>query len=256
MHPIITKLGPITIYSYGMMVAIAFVLGIYVAGIEARRKGIKQDLVYDLMFYIVIGSLIAARFYYLAFFDPSVFIKSPLSIFKIWEGGVAIHGGILGGIIAGIVFSKLKKTSFWKLADLVAPSIILGQAIGRIGCFLNGCCFGVPTESIFGVRFPLTDVAVHPTQLYELVLNSIGFFILWSVRKKIKFDILELPQPEFSIELRDNRWAKLLDENYTKDEPLKKMPVSIDVRDLKQGVYFIRVISGESIMVKKIEIKH
>ena len=188
MHPIITKLGPVTIYSYGMMVAIAFVLGIYVAGIEARRKGIKQDLIYDLVFYIVIGSLIGARFYYLAFFDPSVFIKAPLSILKIWEGGVAIHGAILGGIVVGILFSKLKKISFWKLADLVAPSIILGQATGRIGCFLNGCCFGVPTESIFGVRFPLTGVAVHPTQLYELVLNSIGFFILWSVRKKIKFD--------------------------------------------------------------------
>ncbi|MBC8474058.1 MAG: prolipoprotein diacylglyceryl transferase [Candidatus Omnitrophica bacterium] len=173
MHPIITKLGPITIYSYGMMVAIAFVLGIYVAGIEARRKGIKQDLVYDLMFYIVIGSLIAARFYYLAFFDPSVFIKSPLSIFKIWEGGVAIHGGILGGIIAGIVFSKLKKTSFWKLADLVAPSIILGQAIGRIGCFLNGCCYGVNN---------------YPVQLYESFLNLLGFFVLWSMRKRLKFE--------------------------------------------------------------------
>lgn len=196
MHPIIVKFGAVTIYSYGMMVAIAFLVGVYVARIEAARRHIEKDLLYDLVFSLLIGALIGARLYYLVFFDPSSFIKDPVSIFKIWEGGLAIHGAILGGIVAGLIFARLKQKSFWRIADLVAPSLLLGQAIGRIGCFLNGCCFGVPTESIFGVRFPKTSLAdiayrgllVHPTQIYEFLLNLIGFFILWVARRKVKFD--------------------------------------------------------------------
>jgi len=196
MHPIIIELGPITIYSYGLMVAIAYLSGIYVARIEATRKDIKIDLVYDLLFYLTIGSVIGARLYYLLLFNPSSIIKNPVSIFKIWQGGLAIHGAILGGMVTGLLFSRFRRVPFWRLADLIAPSIILGQAIGRIGCFLNGCCYGVATHSIFGVRFPegsLPDIAynglaVHPAQLYELILNLIGFFALWSMRRRIKFD--------------------------------------------------------------------
>ena len=177
MHPVIAKFGPITIYSYGMMIAIAFVFGIYLAKIEAARKNLDKNIVYDLAFYLIIGALVGARLYYLAFFNPRSFIEEPLSIFRIWQGGLAIHGGILGGIIANILFAKRRKISFWRLADLVAPSLLLGQAIGRIGCFLNGCCYGIPMNAL----------RIHPTQLYEMVLNLIGFFGLWIARKKIKF---------------------------------------------------------------------
>ncbi|MFC1509629.1 prolipoprotein diacylglyceryl transferase [Candidatus Omnitrophota bacterium] len=196
MHPIIARLGPLTIYSYGMMVAIAFIIGLYLAKLEAKRKDIKVDLVYDFAFYIIIGSLIGARLYYLAFFEPAGFIKNPIAIFKIWQGGLAIHGAILGGTLIVLVFSKIHKISFWKLADLFTPSVILGQAIGRIGCFLNGCCFGVPTKSFLGVNFPkeslahitYNGLAVHPTQLYETFFSAIGFLFLWSIRRRIKFD--------------------------------------------------------------------
>ena len=197
MHPIIARFGPVTIYSYGLMIGIAFLSGIYVARLEAIRKGIKIDVVYDVVFYLVIGALIGARIYYLAFFEPAMFIKDPLSIFKIWQGGIAIHGAILGGILAGLLFSKFHHNiSFFKLADLVAPSLILGQAVGRIGCFLNSCCFGIPSDLPWAVNFPewsgpyiaYGGMAVHPTQLYEVMLNIIGFFILWSVRRRIKFD--------------------------------------------------------------------
>lgn len=196
MYPVIARLGPLTIYSYGLMVAVAFLLGIRVAGIEARRKHIKTDSVYDLAFYLIIGSLIGARVYYLIFFDPSVFVTNPVSILKVWEGGLAIHGAILGGMLSGMLFSRLRRVSFWKMADLVAPSIILGQAIGRIGCFLNGCCFGVPTESALGVRFPkgslasiaYAGLAVHPAQLYESALDITGFLVLWRMRQRMKFD--------------------------------------------------------------------
>jgi phosphatidylglycerol:prolipoprotein diacylglycerol transferase len=181
MHPIIAKIGPFTIYSYGMMVAIAFLFGIFIAKKEAVRKNIKPDLVYDLGFYLLIGSIAGARIFYIIFFGLKDFLADPISIFRVWEGGLAIHGGIFGGIITGIIFAKIRKMSFWLLADLIAPSLILGQAIGRIGCFLNGCCFGVPMK-------PFLCMNRHPTQIYEMALDLAGFFLLWSLRKKVKFE--------------------------------------------------------------------
>ena len=172
MDPIIVKIGPFTIYSYGIMVAIAFLFGIFIARREAVRKNIKPGLVYDLGFYLLIGSIIGARIYYILFFGLKDFLAEPASIFKVWQGGLAIHGGIFGGIITGIIFSNARKISFWALADLIAPSIILGQAIGRIGCYLNGCCYGINNQ---------------PTQIYELILDFIGFLLLWGLRKKIRF---------------------------------------------------------------------
>ncbi|MCX5688029.1 MAG: prolipoprotein diacylglyceryl transferase [Candidatus Omnitrophica bacterium] len=181
MHPIIAKIGFFTIYSYGMMVAIAFLFGIFIAKLEAIRKKINPDLVYDFSFYVLVGSIISARIYYIFFFDIKDFLNNPVYIFKVWEGGLSIHGGIFGGIITGLIFSRIRKVSFWVLADLIAPSIILGQAIGRIGCFLNGCCSGVSMKPFCGMNS-------HPTQIYELILDFIGFLLLWNLRKKIRFE--------------------------------------------------------------------
>jgi len=181
MHPIIAKIGPFTIYSYGMMVAMAFLFGIFIARQEAVRKKINPDIIYDFGFYLLIGSVISARIYYVIFFDLKGFLGDPASVFRVWQGGLAIHGGIFGGIVTGLVFSKVRKISFWVLADLIAPSIILGQAIGRIGCFLNGCCFGMPMK-------PFLGMSSHPTQIYELILDFIGFLLLWDLRKKMKFE--------------------------------------------------------------------
>lgn len=180
MHPIIAKIGFFTIYSYGMMVAIAFLFGISIAKREAVRKNIKPELVYDFSFCLLIGSIISARIYYILFFGLRGFLENPISIFKIWEGGLSIHGAILGGAITGIIFSKKRKVSFWQLADLISPSIILGQAIGRIGCFLNGCCFGMPMKYF-------SCIERHPTQIYESILDFIGFLLLWKLRERIKF---------------------------------------------------------------------
>jgi phosphatidylglycerol:prolipoprotein diacylglycerol transferase len=173
MYPIIAKIGPFTIYSYGMMIAIAFLLGIFIAKLETIRKNIKPDIMYDFSFYLIVGSIIGARIYYIFFFDLKGFLNDPVSIFKVWQGGLSIHGGILGGVVTGLIFSKIRKISFWKLADIISPSIILGQAIGRIGCFLNGCCFGIKN---------------HPAQIYELILDFIGFLLLWNLRKKVTFE--------------------------------------------------------------------
>ena len=196
MNPVLLEIGPLTIRWYGVMIATACMLGIWLAGKEALRKGLDKKNIQGFSLYAVIGAIIGARLYYVAFEDWSLFLKNPLSLFAIWQGGLAIHGGILGGLLVGLFYTRKHKISFLKLADTFAPSIILGQAIGRVGCFFNGDAHGYPTNLPWGIVFsPETPAgqmfpgqALHPTQLYEMILNLIIFGILWGLRKKIKKD--------------------------------------------------------------------
>jgi phosphatidylglycerol:prolipoprotein diacylglycerol transferase len=194
MHPVLLQIGPLTIRWYGVMIVIACLTGLWLARKEAERKGIGKDKVDDFFPYAVIGAIICARLYYIAFDDPALFWKDPFHVLAIWQGGIAIHGAILGGLFACILFTRVKHVSFWKFADTLAPSLILGQAIGRIGCFFNGDAHGYPTkmpwgmiysnESPAGQMFP--GQALHPTQLYEMIFNLIIFGVLWKIRKKFK----------------------------------------------------------------------
>jgi phosphatidylglycerol:prolipoprotein diacylglycerol transferase len=178
------------------MIITACIVGIWVAGKEAERKALDKKIIQDFSLYAIIGAIIGARFYYVVFGDWSRFLENPLSLFAIWQGGLAIHGGILGGLLVGFFYTRRYNISFLKLADTFAPSLILGQAIGRIGCFFNGDAHGYPTnlpwgivyspESPAGQMFP--GQAIHPTQLYEMILNLIIFGVLWKVRKKMKID--------------------------------------------------------------------
>lgn len=196
MHPVLVQLGPLTIRWYGVMIALACVVGIWTAGREAERKGIAKENIYDFSTYAIIGAIIGARLYYLAFADWSQFWDSPFSVFAIWQGGLAIHGAILGGLIVGLLYTRKQEISFWKFADTVAPSLILGQAIGRIGCFLNGDAHGYPTDLPWGMVYSPESPAgqmfpgqpLHPSQLYEMIFNFIIFAILWKVRKKVKVE--------------------------------------------------------------------
>jgi phosphatidylglycerol:prolipoprotein diacylglycerol transferase len=196
MNPVLFEIGPLTIRWYGVMIATACVVGIWIAGKEAERKGLEKKIIQDFALYAVIGAIIGARVYYVAFGDLSQFLKNPLSLFAIWQGGLAIHGGILGGLVVGLFYTRKRKISFLKLADTFSPSLILGQAIGRIGCFFNGDAHGYPAGLPWGIVYsPETPAgqmfpgqALHPTQLYEMILNLIIFAILWRVRKKIKAD--------------------------------------------------------------------
>ena len=196
MHPVLIQLGHFAIRWYGLMIALACFTGMWIALKEAERKGIGKEKIEGFFFYLIIGAIMGARIYYVAFSDLAHFLNHPLSIFAVWQGGLAIHGGILGGLLVTIFYTKKKKIPFWKFADTMAPALILGQAIGRIGCFFNGDAHGYPTdrpwglvyspESPAGQMFP--GQALHPTQLYEMLLNLIIFGILWMMRKKIKVD--------------------------------------------------------------------
>lgn len=182
--PILVKLGPITIRWYGLLIASAVLIGVSLSQYLAKRRNVNPELLSDLSIWLVIGAIPAARIYYVVF-QWAEYAKHPERILAIWQGGIAIHGAILGGTLAALIFAKLKQISFWQLADLVAPSLILGQAIGRWGNFFNSEAYGSPTNLPWRLYIPperrpnvFPNVAYyHPTFLYES-LWDLGVFAL------------------------------------------------------------------------------
>lgn len=183
--PILVKLGPLTIRWYGFLIASAVLIGVSLSQYLARRRHVNPDLLSDLSIWLVIGAIPAARLYYVLF-QWSEYVQNPERIIAIWQGGIAIHGAIIGGVAAALIFAKLKRVSFWQLADLVAPSLILGQAIGRWGNFFNSEAFGDPTNLPWKLYIPLERRPpglanfeyFHPTFLYESVWNLMVFALL------------------------------------------------------------------------------
>ncbi|MBI4716072.1 MAG: prolipoprotein diacylglyceryl transferase [Nitrospirae bacterium] len=194
MHPILLKFGPIEIRYYGVMIALAFIIGAMLGEREAQRRGFRPGHVYDMLFYVLLSSILGARLYYVLFSELGWFLAHPLEILAIWRGGLSLHGGLIGGVLAGAWYCRRHGLPVLAFSDVMTPSIILGQAIGRVGCTLNGCSFGRPTDVPWAVVFtdlhslaPL-GVPLHPTQLYELGLDLIFFGILWGIRKRTAFD--------------------------------------------------------------------
>jgi phosphatidylglycerol:prolipoprotein diacylglycerol transferase len=192
-HPTLVQLGPITVRYYGLMYVIAFVVAFFLVAAEVRRKGLeltREDLL-DLLLWTIPMAIIGARLYYVAF-RWDVYAGRPLDILKIWEGGLAIHGGVLAGGLTVLLFARWKKVRFWALTDALAPSLVLGQAIGRIGNLMNGDAYGLPTTLPWGLRFPADSPAgmaypgqaTHPSMVYEMLLNLMIFGVLWATRKR------------------------------------------------------------------------
>ena len=195
MHPILFQIGPITVRYYGLMYVIAIALGFFLVRCEVRRKKLplSMDHLLDLLLWTIPAAIVGARLYYVVFHWADVYSARPLlDVVKIWEGGLAIHGGVLAGILTVYLFARAKKVSFWALTDALAPSLILGQAIGRIGNLTNGDAFGLPTTLPWGLHFPANSpagmafpgMATHPSMIYEMILNLAIFAFLWGIRKK------------------------------------------------------------------------
>ncbi len=150
-----------------------------------------RDSLLDLLLWTIPLAIIGARIYYVAF-RWDYYGAHPIDMLKIWEGGLAIHGGVLAGTLTIYVFARVKRVSFWALTDCLAPSMILGQAIGRIGNLMNGDAYGTPTTLPWGIHFPpdspagmtYPGQATHPSMIYEMILNLIIFSYLWSIRKR------------------------------------------------------------------------
>ncbi|MFP4472362.1 MAG: prolipoprotein diacylglyceryl transferase [Candidatus Omnitrophota bacterium] len=175
MYPVICRIGPLTVFSYGLMLALAVVVCGWFLAREARAHQIRPDEIYDLIFWTVIAGIIGARLFFIVL-NLSFFLRNPLEIFMVHHGGLAVQGGLLLGGAAAIIFIRRKGWSFCFMADLIAPYLALGHAIGRIGCFLNGCCYG--RQVGWGVYFPVHDAHLHPTQLYASAALLVIFFVL------------------------------------------------------------------------------
>ncbi|CAM2868163.1 prolipoprotein diacylglyceryl transferase [Salinicoccus roseus] len=193
--PVALELGPLSIYWYGVIIASGMLIGYFIADREANRKGLPEGLFMDLMFYIIIASIVGARLYYVVF-QWEYYSQNPLDIIMVNEGGMAIHGGLIGGFLAGIIYCRIKGFSFFQLADIAAPSLILGQAIGRWGNFMNQEAHGGEVSRSFLESLMLPEWIInqmyidgayyHPTFLYESVWNIIGFVLLILLRPKLK----------------------------------------------------------------------
>jgi len=194
MHPELFKIGPLTIHTYGVLVAAGFLLGLGLAVRQARKEGIPPDKIVDLGFYILLSALIGSRLFYILI-NASHYLKNPLDIFKIWEGGLVFYGGLLLAVPTVLWYVKKNNLSVWNTADLFAPSLAIGHAIGRLGCFFSGCCYGKPAEGLpWAVTFTdpeslaIIGVPLHPTQLYESLGEFINFFILIILRRYKSFN--------------------------------------------------------------------
>lgn len=184
MRPVLFEIGPFIVYSYGFMLMIAFLLSILVAVREAKARAIAVESVYDLAFWLLVGGLIGARLSFV-FYNWPLFVHNPLEALAFWEGGLSFYGGLAGGLVAGLSFVYWKNLFLEDVLDIAGLSLPLGISIGRIGCFLNGCCYGKPTQLPWGVSFPALGFKAHPTQLYELLYAFLIFLFVYFFRYRI-----------------------------------------------------------------------
>ena len=193
MHKIAFQVGSFTIYWYGVLVAAGFLAGLWTAGRRAVRERIRSETIVDLGPWLILGTIIGARGFYVISYWRDDFAAKPLwQIFNIRGGGLVFYGGLIGASIASFLYVRLKHLPLWKIADILAPSIALGHALGRIGCLMNGCCYGRACDLPWAIQFPYGHEThpnrVHPTQIYESLLNlGLYSFLAWRFRNK-RFD--------------------------------------------------------------------
>ncbi|MGQ9707412.1 MAG: prolipoprotein diacylglyceryl transferase [bacterium] len=203
MLPVLLRVGNLQLYSYGVMLFISFALGIWFVEHRAKRFGVEPKKITDLALWVLLAVVLGSRLCYVAFHWDE-FRYDLVGIVRFWGNppglsGLMFYGGFLGGLGAGLIFVWLNRLPLHKLLDAVAPALVLGEGFTRIGCFLNGCCFGKPTDTFLGVIFPpgsaagaqFPDRAIHPTQLY----SSFAGFVLFGValileKRKLKPGVL------------------------------------------------------------------
>lgn len=193
--PVAFNLGPLSLRWYGIIIAVGILLGYFVAQRALVKAGLHKDTLVDIIFYSALFGFIAARIYFVIFQWP-YYAENPGEIIKIWHGGIAIHGGLIGGFIAGVIVCKVKNLNPFQIGDIVAPSIILAQGIGRWGNFMNHEAHGGPVSRAFLEQLHLPNFIIenmyingqyyHPTFLYESIWDVAGFIILVNIRKHLK----------------------------------------------------------------------
>lgn len=184
MNPVALTLFGIEIRWYGILMASGMLIASLLLMNFAKKKGYDKDFIYDFILVIIPSAIVGARLWYVLF-NLDFYLQRPASIINVREGGLAIQGGVIFGALAGWIFARIKGKNFWELADMVAPGLILAQAIGRWGNFANGEAHGGPTNLPWAIE--VGGEMVHPTFLYESLWNVLVFIILLRVMKRQKF---------------------------------------------------------------------
>lgn len=193
MHPEVFHWGVIHIRSYGLMLALAFLLGTWLTLREARRLGLDEDKVVNTILVVLVSSVLGARLLYVLE-HVNEFRGRWGGVLAVWQGGLTLYGGVATGTACGLVAARRMGLPMWVTADAMVPAFALGTALGRIGCFLNGCCYGRPTTLPWGISFPPDSFAglefgyatVHPSQLYFAAAGVVLFVLLWWLRLRLR----------------------------------------------------------------------
>jgi phosphatidylglycerol:prolipoprotein diacylglycerol transferase len=183
MNRVLFEIGPITVYTFGVSIAVGVLAAYYLADREAKRAGLDVDKVSTLFLILLVAGILGARIFYILFYNPAYYSQHLVEIIKINEGGLSIHGGIIGAILAGWWYSRKVDLSFWSVADLLAPAAIMAQGIARVGCDVYGKAMAVIWP--WGVQ--LQGQVVHPVQIYETLLDLALFIFLWGQRDRKKY---------------------------------------------------------------------
>lgn len=196
MHPIICTIGPFTLYSYGAMIALGSLVFLFGVIKEGSEKGIQSAIFYDLYFWVLLSGLVGARILYILT-NLRYFLSMPGEMFMIQHGGLSWFGGFCFGLLAVILVLKKNKLSFLKIADILVPYLALAQAVGRIGCLLNGCCYGRLSILPFAIALSGHEQRLHPTQLY----SAFGLLIIFAILMLFKKKKTVIPGGVFSLYL-------------------------------------------------------
>ena len=192
MHPLLLEIGSFRIYTYGVFLALAFWTALMVAKNGAKHEGLDPEVMNDLFLYILISAIVGSRVFYVATTFEE-YIRKPLDMFKLWEGGLVFYGGFIAAALTAVFYVKKRRMPVSRTADAAAPAVAFGHFMGRLGCFFAGCCYGKSCDLPWAVTFENPDslaplgVPLHPTQLYSAFNNLIVFGILIFFRKRKKF---------------------------------------------------------------------
>jgi phosphatidylglycerol:prolipoprotein diacylglycerol transferase len=195
MHPTIISVGSFAVHSYGLLLAAAFLVSIQVFLARGRARGLPEDRLSTLSLWLLVLAIVGGRsLFVLTHWND--YASDPLGIVRLWEGGLMLYGGYILAIAGGIAYVRRAGLPVWRVADAAAPGMAVGIGIGRLGCFLNGCCYGLPTHASWGIKFPpesyssmvFPDQALHPSQLYMAGAGFALFFALLWLDRKPRFD--------------------------------------------------------------------
>jgi phosphatidylglycerol:prolipoprotein diacylglycerol transferase len=197
-RPVLFDIGGFPIHTFGVMLGLGFLFGLWSAGRRARAIGLPQESMMDLGPWLLIGALLGARVLYVATHWSEFSGQGPGEVFKVWRGGLVFYGGLVGSVTAAIIRIRMLKLPLWASGDCLAPGVALGHGIGRLGCFFNGCCYGHPTDVPWAIHYPLEHftkgVGIHPAQLYETALDLLlaGALAWWFPRRRFNGEVFAL----------------------------------------------------------------